>query len=143
MAESARKGPAPRFVQRSSRTACRARARFPHAIRLHVVSSVDAPSRPRAGECLIPPGSRYYVDSFGDDNLVFSTDYPHGDSKFPAAVAAFLELPLRDETKRKVLWDNWCRLYGMPSDVTIGENGNDERAQVSARVGNGGPGQGT
>jgi predicted TIM-barrel fold metal-dependent hydrolase len=56
--------------------------------------------------------AQYYVDRFGDDNLVFSTDYPHGDSKFPASVSAFLDLPLGDETKRKVLWDNWCRLYG-------------------------------
>jgi predicted TIM-barrel fold metal-dependent hydrolase len=58
--------------------------------------------------------AKYYVDYFGEDNLVFSTDYPHGDSKFPASVSAFLELPLRDETKRKILWDNWCRLYGQP-----------------------------
>jgi hypothetical protein len=46
-----------------------------------------------------------------DDNLVFSTDYPHGDSKYPHAVEAFLTLPLDDDTKRKALWDNWCRLY--------------------------------
>jgi predicted TIM-barrel fold metal-dependent hydrolase len=55
--------------------------------------------------------ARYYVDAFGDDNLVFSTDYPHGDSKFPHAVESFLELPLAEATKRKVLWDNLARLY--------------------------------
>ena len=54
---------------------------------------------------------KYYVDWFGDDNLVFSTDYPHGDSKFPDAVKAFLKLPLSDESKQKILWDNWVRLY--------------------------------
>ena len=54
---------------------------------------------------------KYYVDWFGDDNLVFSTDYPHGDSKFPDAVKAFLKLPLGDESKQKILWDNWVRLY--------------------------------
>ena len=37
---------------------------------------------------------KYYVDWFGDDNLVFSTDYPHGDSKYPHSVSGFLELPL-------------------------------------------------
>ena len=26
---------------------------------------------------------KYFIDWFGDDNLVFSTDYPHGDSKYP------------------------------------------------------------
>ena len=54
---------------------------------------------------------KYYVDWFGDDNLVFSTDYPHGDSKFPDAVKAFQKLPLSDESKQKILWDNWVRLY--------------------------------
>ena len=46
-----------------------------------------------------------------DDNVVFSTDYPHPDTKFPHAVEKFLELPLSDETKRKFLWDNCARLY--------------------------------
>jgi predicted TIM-barrel fold metal-dependent hydrolase len=59
---------------------------------------------------------KYYVDWFGDDNVVFSTDYPHGDSKYPDSSKEFLELPILDETKRKILWDNWCRLYGMPVD---------------------------
>jgi len=54
-----------------------------------------------------------YVAWYGDDNLVFSTDYPHADSKYPRAVAAFGELPLSESSRRKVLWDNWCRLYGM------------------------------
>ncbi len=57
---------------------------------------------------------KYYIDAFGDDNIVFSTDYPHGDSKYPDSVDGFLELPIPDETKRKILWDNWCRLYDMP-----------------------------
>jgi predicted TIM-barrel fold metal-dependent hydrolase len=57
---------------------------------------------------------KYYVDWFGDDNIVFSTDYPHGDSKYPDSVNGFLELPIPDETKRKILWDNWCKLYDMP-----------------------------
>ena len=58
--------------------------------------------------------ARYHVDWFGNDNLVFSTDYPHGDSKFPKAVRGFLDLPIDEDTKRKALWDNWCRLYNMP-----------------------------
>ena len=70
--------------------------------------SIEADERP----------ARYYVDWFGNDNLVFSTDYPHGDSKFPASVSAFLELPIDEDTKRKVLWENWCRLYGMPMPTT-------------------------
>jgi predicted TIM-barrel fold metal-dependent hydrolase len=55
---------------------------------------------------------KYYVDWFGDDNVVFSTDYPHSDSKYPHSVTAFLKLPLSDESKKKILWDNWANLYG-------------------------------
>ncbi len=55
--------------------------------------------------------ARQYVDVFGDDNLVFSTDYPHADSKYPHAVRSFLGLPLPEASKRKILWENWRRLY--------------------------------
>jgi predicted TIM-barrel fold metal-dependent hydrolase len=54
-----------------------------------------------------------YVERFGDENLVFSTDYPHADSKYPNAVETFLKLPLSDTSKRRVLWDNCARLYGL------------------------------
>jgi predicted TIM-barrel fold metal-dependent hydrolase len=57
--------------------------------------------------------ARQYIEHFGDDNLVFSTDYPHADSKFPEAVRAFRELPIPDASKKKILWDNWTRLYGV------------------------------
>jgi predicted TIM-barrel fold metal-dependent hydrolase len=57
---------------------------------------------------------RQYVEWFGDDNLVFSTDYPHADSKYPRSVDAFLELPLSEQSQRKILWDNWGRLYRIP-----------------------------
>ena len=53
------------------------------------------------------------VDDFGDDNLVTTTDYPHGDSKYPNAMNRFLDLPLRAESKKKILWDNVRRLYSL------------------------------
>ena len=55
-----------------------------------------------------------YVAWFGDDNLVFSTDYPHADSKFPHSVEAFLKLPLAESSQRKILWQNWGHLYDIP-----------------------------
>ena len=55
-----------------------------------------------------------YLDWFGDDNLVFSTDYPHGDSQYPHAVASFDKLPIPDETKAKICGPNWERLYQIP-----------------------------
>jgi predicted TIM-barrel fold metal-dependent hydrolase len=60
-----------------------------------------------------------YVEVFGDDNLVFSTDYPHADSKYPRAVESFLQLPLPAESQRKILWDNWSRLYGIGAVGTV------------------------
>jgi uncharacterized protein len=52
-----------------------------------------------------------YVRWFGDENLVFSTDYPHADSKYPRSVEHFLHLPLEESAQRKILWRNWARLY--------------------------------
>jgi len=57
--------------------------------------------------------ARYTIEEFGCEQLVFSTDYPHGDSKYPRAVESFLELPLSDEDKREILWSNCARLYGV------------------------------
>ncbi len=53
------------------------------------------------------------VEQFGSGNLVFSTDYPHVDSRYPEAVNYFLRLPLADEDKRKILWDNCAAYYAM------------------------------
>ena len=58
--------------------------------------------------------AKYAFAAIGDDNVVFSTDFPHFDSAFPYAVDKFLALPdISEETKRKTLWDNCARLYGM------------------------------
>jgi len=53
------------------------------------------------------------VDYMGSDNIVYSTDYPHVDARYPHSVDTFLELPISDEDKRKILWDNCAALYGM------------------------------
>jgi len=57
------------------------------------------------------------VQAFGSDQMVFSTDYPHGDSRYPHSVANFLELPLADADKRKILWDNCARFYAVNDPV--------------------------
>ena len=57
---------------------------------------------------------KYVIDYIGSDNLLFSTDYPHSDSLFPKAVDTFLALPgISDDDKRKILWDNPARLFGL------------------------------
>jgi predicted TIM-barrel fold metal-dependent hydrolase len=48
-----------------------------------------------------------------EDRIVFSTDYPHADSKYPKSVDRFLQMPFTDQTKRKFLWDNCAKLYGL------------------------------
>jgi uncharacterized protein len=56
-------------------------------------------------------GVKYVIDYIGADRLVFSTDYPHGDSKFPNAVESFLNLGLSKDDTRKILWDNCAAFY--------------------------------
>ncbi len=64
-------------------------------------------------ECAETPAPQA-VELAGTDCFVFSTDYPHYDTKYPEATAHFLKLPLSAEAKRKILWDNCARLYGFP-----------------------------
>ena len=55
--------------------------------------------------------AKHVVTELGDDNLVVSTDWPHDDSRYPHAVDTFLALPMPEESKKKILWDNCARLY--------------------------------
>ena len=56
---------------------------------------------------------KYAIDFLGNDRLVFSTDFPHVDTKYPKAVERFLQLPIGEEDKRKILWDNCAAYYGI------------------------------
>jgi uncharacterized protein len=53
------------------------------------------------------------VKKIGVEYFVVSTDYPHSDGAFPEAMQQFLRLPLNDEERRKILWDNCARLYAI------------------------------
>ncbi len=59
--------------------------------------------------------AKYAIDWVGSDKMVFSTDYPHGDSRYPEAVSSFLKMAISNEDKRKVLWDNCASLYNLAS----------------------------
>ena len=53
----------------------------------------------------------------GDDHIVFESDFPHPDSKFPEATRHFLDLEgLSDESKRRILWDNPVDFYRFPAE---------------------------
>ena len=56
----------------------------------------------------------HFIDTFGHGRLVTSTDYPHGDSKFPHAIDAFDKLPMSDEAKAAAVSSNWFDLYKIP-----------------------------
>ena len=57
---------------------------------------------------------KYAMDHLGGSNgLVFSTDFPHDDSKFPESINRFLQLNIAEEDKRKILWDNCAAYYGI------------------------------
>jgi uncharacterized protein len=53
------------------------------------------------------------INKMGAEYFVVSSDYPHADGAFPEALQQFLGLPLNDEQRRKILWDNCARLYGI------------------------------
>lgn len=55
----------------------------------------------------------HVVEAVGDDRLVTTSDYPHGDAKYPGGMDQFMKLPLSDSSKKKILWDNPARLYGL------------------------------
>jgi predicted TIM-barrel fold metal-dependent hydrolase len=78
----------------------------------------EAPSEYFKRQCVVSVEpdeipARHFIEDFGADQLVFSTDYPHGDSRYPEAVEYFLKLPFSDEDKRKILWDNCARFYSV------------------------------
>jgi uncharacterized protein len=57
---------------------------------------------------------KHAINAIGDNNIVISTDWPHDDSAYPHAIDSFLALDgLNDENRRKILWDNCCRLYNL------------------------------
>lgn len=56
----------------------------------------------------------------GDDHIVFESDFPHPDSKYPQATQHFIDLlpeRISPENKRKILWDNALDLYRFPDEM--------------------------
>ena len=68
----------------------------------------------------------------GDGHIVFETDFPHPDSKYPRATEHFLNLlpeQITDDSKRKILWDDAVDLYRFPEGTLP-----TELAEGSARA---------
>jgi len=53
------------------------------------------------------------MERIGDSKIIFASDYPHWDGRFPYVVSTIRERKdISDESKRKFLGDNAKRLYG-------------------------------
>jgi len=55
------------------------------------------------------------VDFMGDGVLMYASDYPHHECRFPESVNEFFAWStLSDELRKKLLWENAVRFYGEP-----------------------------
>jgi len=64
---------------------------------------------------------RHVVSDVGDENIVVSSDWPHDDSEYPDAISTFLAMEgTSDDSKRRILWDNCARLYGLGPGGHVG-----------------------
>ena len=58
---------------------------------------------------------RMVNELMGDQLLMFGSDYPHAESRFPESADKVLEWTSLDEqNKRRLLWDNAVRFFGEP-----------------------------
>jgi predicted TIM-barrel fold metal-dependent hydrolase len=48
----------------------------------------------------------------GDGVLMYASDYPHFECRFPNSVDYFMNWTLDETLRRKLLWDNPVRFYG-------------------------------
>ncbi|HEY3700341.1 MAG TPA: amidohydrolase family protein [Spongiibacteraceae bacterium] len=61
------------------------------------------------------PGAREFIDFFGANSIMWSTDFPHPCCNWPNA-GALVEKQFADftpEEKQKITWDNGARMYGI------------------------------
>ncbi|MGH9026203.1 MAG: amidohydrolase family protein [Acidimicrobiia bacterium] len=65
-------------------------------------------------ETLLLAAASPYV---GDDRIIWASDYPHPDAKFPGTVAELTENigPLGPEARANIAWRNAQRLYDLPN----------------------------
>jgi predicted TIM-barrel fold metal-dependent hydrolase len=69
------------------------------------------------------------INRLGPDYFVVSSDYPHSDGAFPDAMKEFFGMDLSAEARRKILWNNCAKLYGI---TTPAGSLTREQTQVSA-----------
>ena len=50
----------------------------------------------------------------GDGQLLYSSDFPHGEGRDSAAMEIIERTDITKEQKRKILWDNAVKFFGEP-----------------------------
>ena len=59
--------------------------------------------------------TKMVTDFLGEDVLMYSSDYPHAESRFPESTDKVLAWQsLGDGAMRKMMWDNSLRCFGEP-----------------------------
>ena len=59
------------------------------------------------GEIMLPA----VINTVGDKCIMYASDYPHGDSKWPETVSRIRSAGLSVETQERILGANAARLY--------------------------------
>ncbi len=65
------------------------------------------------------------IREIGAKYFVVSTDYPHSDGAFPEAFKQFFGLPLSNDARRQILWENCARLYNIETPPTAAKQVNN------------------
>jgi predicted TIM-barrel fold metal-dependent hydrolase len=60
-----------------------------------------------------PDMVRMVSELLGDHILMFGSDYPHAESRFPGSVKAVDDWPMGGEVRRKLMWDNAAKCFGL------------------------------
>ena len=53
-------------------------------------------------------------DLIGEDHVLFSSDFPHGEGRENAALEILERKDLSEKQKEKLLYDNTARFFGAP-----------------------------
>ena len=61
------------------------------------------------GEIMLPA----VINAVGDKCIMYASDYPHGDSKWPETVSRIRNAGLSQESQNRILGDNAARLYNL------------------------------
>ena len=69
---------------------------------------------PSAGLCLEAELAIPNLKQLGEDQILYSSDLPHGEGRHNAAKEILARTDLTETQKRKILYDNAVKFFGEP-----------------------------